>query len=184
MNLLNSPTARLFTNLVKNTIKAALFVTVFFVHVTVHAWEVDMSRRAGDLEKAKGSRGPSSLDLDSTVASAKESKSLLGGMFSSLEPVQEIVILNTDKGFVPDTVRVKSGQNYKIHVVNVNEGEKNVSFILDAFSEHRGTFFGQPTSFSIAPKVEGIFSFQCPETAKQGKLVVVPSETGRTPASN
>lgn len=181
MSLLNSLTVKNCTDLAKGVIKFSLFITVFFVHVTVHAWEVDLSRRAADLEKAKNP-GPTPLSLQSGT---KDSKSLLGGIFTSLEPVQEIVILNTDKGFVPDTVRVKSGQNYKIHVVNVNEGVKNVSFILDAFSEHHGTFFGQPTSFQIAPKIEGIFSFQCPETAKQGKIVVVPSETsGRVPASN
>ena len=66
----------------------------------------------------------------------------------------------------------------------MNEKEKNVSFILDAFSEHHGTFYGQPKEFNIIPKAEGIFSFQCPETAKQGKIVVTGAEdASRKPAS-
>ena len=52
----------------------------------------------------------------------------------SQEPTQEIVILNTEKGFVPASVRVKKGVAYKIHVVNLNMKEKNVSFLMDSFS--------------------------------------------------
>jgi len=165
-----------------NTIsKFILFVVFSFMHVSVKAWTVDMSRRTGDLQRITVS-GPTAMDMQN-----KPEEPLLSGfsgVFQGIEPTQEIVILNTDKGFVPETVKVKAGQSYKFHVVNVNETEKNVSFILDAFSEHHGTYFGQPKSFQIAPKIEGVFSFQCPETAKQGKIVVVPPDmAGRSPAS-
>jgi len=139
----------------------------------VRAWDVDMSRRDKDLQKTDG-----------PAATEPSTENLVGSFFDSTGPTQEIVILNTEKGFVPETLRLKKGGNYKIHVVNVNEKEKNVSFILDAFSEHYGTFYGQPKEFSIVPKAEGIFSFQCPETAKQGKIVVTgPDEVARKPAS-
>lgn len=166
MNWLSSLIARHFTN-------AIVFVVVSMVQVSVKAWEVDLSRRKQDLQKLKGN-GPTPID--------KKETNLLGSVFQSLEPTQELVILNTEKGFVPDTLRLKRGSNYKIHVVNVNEKEKNTSFILDAFSEHHGTFFGQPKTFDLAPKVEGVFSFQCPETAKQGQIVVTPDSDGRRPA--
>lgn len=93
--------------------------------------------------------------------------------------------MNTDKGFVPETLHLKKGQRYRIHVVNVNASSKNVSFIMDAFSEHHATFFGQQTSFEVSPQVEGIFSYQCPETAMQGKLVVYTMDalSQRQPAS-
>jgi plastocyanin len=121
---------------------------------------------------------------DRTPASTKvsESSSILSQVFDSAEPAQDIVIMNTDKGFVPDTVRLKKGGNYRIHVVNVNQKEKNVSFILDAFSEHHNTIFGEQKTFNVTPKTDGIFSYQCPETAIQGKFIIYSD--ARKPASN
>ncbi len=94
--------------------------------------------------------------------------------------------MNTDKGFVPETVRLKKGGNYRIHVVNVNGKEKNVSFVLDAFSEHHNTVFGEQKTFSVSPKTDGIFSYQCPETAVQGKFIIYTDAgaADRKPASN
>jgi hypothetical protein len=45
------------------------------------------------------------------------------------------------------------------------------------------TYFGREKSFNISPKADGIFSFQCPETAQQGRIIVTGDE-GRKPASN
>lgn len=187
MNLLSLPIVRLFikmkTQLLSNFGKTILFIVVSFMHVSVKAWDVDMSRRSTDMQRMKIS-GPTNVDMTNRKVESRDGQSLLTGIFSSsLEPTQEVVILNTDKGFVPETLNLKAGQSYKIHVVNVNEKEKNASFILDAFSEHHGTFFGQPKTFEIAPRMEGIFSFQCPETAKQGRIVVAPAGDSRRPAS-
>lgn len=173
MSWLNSLIEKFFIN----SARVFIFAACFFGQVTVKAWEVDMSRRQTDLNKLD-KQGPTPLDF----SNKPDSKSILGGVFQSLEPTQEVVILNTEKGFVPDTVRLRKDRNYKVHIVNVNEKEKNTSFILDAFSEHHGTFFGQPKSFDVSPKVEGIFSFQCPETAKQGRIVVTPDAEVRKPA--
>ncbi|MEZ4872157.1 MAG: cupredoxin domain-containing protein [Bdellovibrionales bacterium] len=96
-------------------------------------------------------------------------------IFESSAPLQEVVVMNTKKGFVPATVRLRQGMNYKFHVVNINEEERNVSFVMDAFSEHHATYFGNIKTFILSPKKEGVFSFQCPETSAQGKLVVYPS---------
>jgi len=159
---------------VPNYTRVIVFVLAFFVQVTVRAWDVDMSRRQKELQKPAG---------PAEVVQDQSPENIVGSFFESAGPTQEIVILNTEKGFVPETLRLKKGNNYRIHVVNVNEKEKNVSFILDAFSEHQGTFYGQPKEFSIVPKAEGIFSFQCPETAKQGRIVVIDNEEVRKPAS-
>ncbi len=115
----------------------------------------------------------------------KSESSMVSSFFESVEPTQEIVIMNTEKGFIPGTVHLKKGRHYKIHVVNVNDKEKNTSFVLDAFSEHHATYFGQQKSFSISPKTDGVFSFQCPETAQQGRIIVFSDEKnpGRQPAS-
>lgn|GEM_PF-1042494 len=100
------------------------------------------------------------------------------------EPGQEIVILQTEKGFVPDTVRMRKDARYTVHVVNVNEKEKNVSFILDAFSEHHATYFGKVRTFTLEPKKDGVYSFQSPETAAEGRLIVYTQEPQvREPAS-
>jgi hypothetical protein len=86
---------------------------------------------------------------------------------------QAFVILNTDKGFVPNTVRLYRGGHYVLHVVNVNEAQKNVSFMLDAFKQHHATYYGKIKSFAVDAEQEGVFSFMCPETSSEGKIVVL-----------
>ncbi len=190
---------------------AAIVTAVSFTTVTVHAdWTVDFSRRAKAIREADLSdaahggeypaidtaRQPASIvsptnqAMNPTVPTedigkkAEPQKSVLDQIFDVGEPVQEIVILNTEKGFVPNTVRVRKNARYKISVVNVNEKEKNVSFILDGFAEHHATYFGKVKTFVLNPNKEGVFSFQSPETAAEGKLVVYnPPITVRNPAS-
>ncbi|HEY8272744.1 MAG TPA: cupredoxin domain-containing protein [Pseudobdellovibrionaceae bacterium] len=126
-----------------------------------------MSRRQLDFNRVTNqNRLPDSTKPD-------ETQNLFGQVFDSIEPTQDIVILNTEKGFMPDTLRVKKGNSYRIHVVNVNSKDKNVSFVLDAFSEHHNTLYGQERVFNLNPKVEGVFSYQCPETAVQGRIIVI-----------
>lgn len=170
MNLLSFKTA-------KNFIRIWLFCLSFFVQVTVHAWNVDLSRRQKDLK---------SMELPATIVDSQPSNNQnnFGHFFEAVEPTQDIVIMNTDKGFVPSIIRLRKGQSYRIFVVNVNGKEKNASFILDSFSEHHATYFGEQKSFMISPKMDGIFSFQCPEAATQGKIIVFSEEAkNRSPAS-
>lgn len=143
------------------------------------AWEVDFSRREVDFSKVKNeNRLPASVR-------AEQSNAILTKVFDSVDPAQDIVIMNTEQGFVPETVRLKRGSNYRIHIVNLNAKEKNVSFVLDAFSEHHSTVFGEQKSFQVVPKTDGVFSYQCPETAVQGKFIIYSDSvsTNRVPAS-
>ncbi|HMN68999.1 MAG TPA: cupredoxin domain-containing protein [Bdellovibrionales bacterium] len=143
-------------------------------------WSVDFSRRQ-TATRAQDLREPASTDQPVQAAPPTFFESL----FQAGDIAQEIVVLNTDKGFVPNSIRVKKGLNYQIHVVNVNEKEKNVSFVLDSFSEHHATFYGKIKTFTIRPQKEGVYKFVSPETSAQGKLVVFPAggpET-RMPAS-
>nr|BFD61988.1 hypothetical protein BdHM001_06690 [Bdellovibrio sp. HM001]BFD65827.1 hypothetical protein HAGR004_08490 [Bdellovibrio sp. HAGR004] len=145
-----------------------------------NAWEVDFSRRQVEFNKVKNEdRLPASVQEDQSV-------NILSKVFDSVEPTQDIVIMNTDKGFVPEQVRLKKGGNYRVHIVNVNSKEKNVSFVLDAFSEHHNTVFGEQKTFFVNPKTDGIFSYQCPETAVQGKFIIYSDSAAadRKPASN
>ncbi|MFV8248596.1 cupredoxin domain-containing protein [Bdellovibrio bacteriovorus] len=144
-----------------------------------NAWEVDFSRRQVEFNKVKNEdRLPASVQEDQSV-------NILSKVFDTVEPTQDIVIMNTEKGFVPAQVRLKKGGNYRIHVVNVNNKEKNVSFVLDAFSEHHNTVFGEQKTFHVTPKTDGIFSYQCPETAVQGKFIIYSDAAtpDRMPAS-
>lgn len=161
----------------KNCTKIALMLLIASPAL---AWEVDFSRRQVDFNKVKNeSRLPASIRED-------QSATILTKVFESVEPTQDIVIMNTDKGFVPETVRLRKGGNYRIHVVNVNGKEKNVSFVLDAFSEHHNTVFGEQKTFHVNPKTDGIFSYQCPETAVQGKFIIFSDAAAgdRRPASS
>ncbi len=135
-------------------------------------WKVDFSRRtpaqATQVHSEPQGRTPSS------------SSGFLASLRGAADPIQDIVILNTEKGFVPGTLFLHVDQSYKIHVVNVNEKNKNVSFIMDAFSQHHGTYYGQIRSFVIRPTQSGIVTFQSPETSAQGRVVIRSSE-GETP---
>ena len=101
----------------------------------------------------------------------------LKNVINPAEVAKEIVIVNTENGFVPDVVQVKKGEIYKIHIVNLNMKEKNISFLMDSFTQSHNTIYGNLRTFTIEPKVEGVFSYQCPETGVQGKLVVIPEKT-------
>jgi hypothetical protein len=184
-------------------------------------WSIDLSRRQraaseADLQAAArapaaavpavdgGSsstrqiRSPSEGQQPSQGQSQNQPNSMLDAVFAAGEPVQELVLLSTDRGFVPSSLRLRKGGRYLVHVVNVNEKEKNISFVLDAFGEHHATYYGKIKTFRLDPKKEGIFSFQCPETSAEGRVVVfAPAgsgaagslsgparpESGRAPAS-
>ncbi|HEX4923581.1 MAG TPA: cupredoxin domain-containing protein [Bdellovibrionales bacterium] len=135
------------------------------------AFEIDLSRRRRETNKKEGAV---------PVVEGKKDGDYFLDLFNPAEGRQELVILNTDKGFVPSKVSLRKGARYTIHVVNVNEKEKNVSFILDAFSEHHSTFYGKIKTFEIKPAQEGVFSFQCPETSFEGKFVVFTPESAAT----
>jgi hypothetical protein len=173
----------------RTIIRAKLF-TSFLALVTASTayaeWKVDFSRRMNETRN-EDLRAPASADVPQVApvpAAAAPQPSFFETIFQGNDVAQEIVVLNTEKGFVPSTIRVRKGLNYQIHVVNVNEKEKNVSFVLDSFSEHHATFYGKIKSFVVRPVKEGVYKFVSPETGAQGKLVVAPeSPSNRLPAS-
>lgn len=139
---------------------------------------MDLSRRQVDFNRITNqSRMPSNVTEEEPMGLLKQAIHLP-------EISQDIVIMNTENGFVPEKVNVKKGGSYKIYVVNVNLKHKNSSFILDAFAEHHATIYGKVKSFVIQPKVDGVFTFQSPETGMEGRLVIAPPvHSGRSPAS-
>lgn len=148
-------------------------------------WNIDLSRRQktvrdADLNESAGRE---------VTEPAPKKTGLLESVFEGGELTQEAVILSTERGFVPSSLRLRKGSRYLVHVVNVNEKDKNVSFVLDAFGEHHATYYGKIKSFRLEPKKEGVYSFQCPETAAEGRIVVYsPGGSGpptplRAPAS-
>jgi plastocyanin domain-containing protein len=148
--------------------KAFMFIlfSVFFTNAAYGDWMIDFSRRQKDL-----------MDLERQQQIYKEEKkSVLDMVTDRQEPMQDIVIIHTEEGYHPERIQVKRGRRYRVHVVNVNKSQKNVSFMLDAFSQHHGTYFGDQVVFEIEPRKEGLFDFQCPETQAKGQLVVYASE--------
>ena len=137
-------------------------------------WKVDLSRRRKDLvELQSKTRAPAEVKQG-----IPESSGFLDAVFDFSQPIQEIVVLNSDSGFIPSQLNLKQGIAYKISVVNVNAEKKNVSFVMDTFSQHHATYYGEIKSFHIQPKAQGIFSFVCPETAAKGRIVVKPGAGG------
>lgn len=157
----------------------SLILLIASLAASAEEWKVDLSRRT----KAET---PKEMNADVAVdgtAVQPANKNFFSSLFDSSEPLQEVVILNTDRGFVPSTVRVRQGGTYRVHVVNVNERDKNVSFVLDAFSEHHATYFGKIKTFDMTPKRTGVFRFVSPETSAQGRVVVYPAADAASPGS-
>lgn len=171
MNSVNSKSVKSFT---KQFMKGFLFAFFFFGQVKINAQEAEIappqteSRIVAPTQSmiARPS-GPSVKQKNDELAQA------IRRAVQPTEPTKEIVILNTEAGFVPKQVRVKKGEAYKVHVVNLNMREKNVSFLMDSFSQSHNTIFGVKKTFNIEPQVEGVYSYQCPETGVQGQLIVV-----------
>lgn len=158
----------------KRTFRGMLLFFIYFFSIPAAGdWAIDLSRRRKDLKPP-----------EQMPTADKRNESFFDFLTEGTSPAQEIVLLNTPAGFVPSTLRLREGQNYKIHIVNVNENQKNVSFILDSFAEHHATFFGKVKTFQIEPKKTGVYPFSCPETAAQGRIVIYsPSSPVRRAAS-
>lgn len=133
-----------------------------FSTFTQAEWKVDFSRRQKDMLRIERER----------QAAREEKKPFVKQVFEKDIPTEKVVLLNTEKGFLPQTLRLKMGQNYEVSVVNVNQQQKNVSFMLDAFQEHHGTYFGDVVQFEIQPKKEGLFKFFSPEVEHSGQVLV------------
>ena len=174
----------------KHFIKIGFFLAILSSAAVYADWSVDFSRRYRDVQD-KDLRSPASLDAPTPISKMKSQPDSSGtsaqGIFNSLwsvsEPSQEIVILNTAKGFVPSTIRLKQGFTYRFHIVNINPKEKNVSFVMDSLSEQHGTYFAEPTTFNIKAEKDGVHKFACPETSIEGRLIITPGTDVRAPAS-
>ncbi|MDZ4676944.1 MAG: hypothetical protein SGI74_05480 [Oligoflexia bacterium] len=183
-----------------------LLIVLVLLPTQASAWDVDFSRRGNKSAPTEESvsRYPSSrpvempqsnnssYTLETThTGEVKKEKRLDTLVQRVVNPSffdrQELVILNTTRGFVPKNIRLRKGLHYTAHVVNVNEDKKNVSFILDGFAQHHATYFGQIKTFNIDPQQEGVFEFICPETSSKGEFVIfggTPSApVVRTPAA-
>ncbi len=194
MSSVNFKTAKNYTNndVMKNIrlfFKVFLFTTCFLMHVKVRAedWSIDLSRRQTDFSKIQNVRMPASnaQPFLESAPTKKNDSDILQAIQASVNPTapsQDIVIIQNENGFVPDQLNLKKGEVYQIHIVNLNTKEKNVSFLMDSFSQSHNTVFGVTKTFKIQPQVEGVFSYQSPETGVAGKVIVV-SEGLRKPAS-
>lgn len=176
VNSVNFKSVRLYTKLV-------LFSFFFFAQIRIHALEIDLSRRQTSPTKIQNIRLPASVFKNTNDIKDSDLLNVMKNAVNPVMPETEIVILNTEKGFVPEKLYLKLGSVYNIHVVNVNVKVKNSSFLMDSFTQSHNTSYGDVKDFVIVPKAEGVFSYQCPETGFQGKVIVVPEADQRKPAS-
>lgn len=161
--------------------KIILFSLFYLIQVKVHAdWQIDMSRRQVDFQRVQNTRMPATqVALEAPVngetkeGSVSEVVEAIKRAVTPVQPSKDIVIVQTETGFVPETINLQKGQVYQIHVVNLNQKEKNVSFLMDSFSQSHNTVYGNMRSFKINPNVEGVFSYQSPETGASGTVVVI-----------
>ncbi len=196
---MNSVNFKIVKNSTKSFLRGFLFAFFYFAQLKVHALEIDMSRRgpasapmaAPEVEVRKPSKNwfstTSKPDVDkSDFVARKNDAEILKALKKAVLPTEasnEIVILNTETGFIPEKVQIRKGESYKVHIVNLNLREKNVSFLMDSFTQSHNTVYGVQKTFNIEPQVEGIFSYQCPETGIQGQMIVIPAPDERKPAT-
>jgi Cupredoxin-like domain len=178
VSLANFKTEKNYTNYIVLFFRTFLFTFAFFAQVKVKAgeWTVDLSRRQTEFTKIQNTRMPASNIDVVQKKNISEDSEIVKALKNAVQPVvpsQEIVIMQTETGFVPATLSLKKNEVYQIHIVNLNSKEKNVSFLMDAFSQSHNTVFGVTKTFTIQPQVEGVFSYQSPETGASGKLVIV-----------
>lgn len=157
-----------------------LVLALTFLTQVSLAWEIDLSRRVKhlktpQLENPSVEQEPTLLPVTTLLSPRSIS--------NHYDVAQDIVILNTESGFIPKTLSLKQNTKYRVHVVNVNSQEKNVSFILSSFDQYHGTYFGLVKSFEVTPTQDGVFTYQCPETSQEGRMVVLPNLQERGLAS-
>lgn len=157
--------------------KYFLFLSFYLLQVTVQAWEIDLSRRQVDFQRIQNYRMPTSTQSVEVKTTYKGSEQELLDTLRKAQiivsPSSDIVIMQTAKGFVPEKIELEKGHTYNIYVVNLNPYDKNVSFLMDSFSQAHNTVYGVPKNFQITPKVNGTYTYQSPETGVQGLLTVV-----------
>ena len=142
----------------------SLFTFFFLTHSAVAEWKVDFSRRRKEIKEREnlhsrsyrrsqlpssrqGKRGIASLDDKFTVVPKKEEAPFLEGILERQAPAQEIVIMHTKDGFFPANVQIYKDRRYKVHVVNVHQKSKNVSFMMDSSVSY--THLTLPTICSV-----------------------------------
>ena len=134
------------------------FIAIILCSSLAYAWEIDLSRR----QKGTPRSPQSSTSLTQVLDTVLDKQG----------PAQDLVILHTDTGFIPKSIKAPLNSVLRVYIVNVSQKNKNVSFMLDAFGESHGIYFGQVKDFSLTPKVEGQFSFICPETGALGTITI------------
>lgn len=175
-----------YANLIKIFIRSLLFAFCFFAQVRVHAdmtTQTEPTAPTTTVEVAKPTE--KMIPKPEPTAADKRNDEIMTAIKKAVQPTEpskEIVILNTETGFVPEQITLKKGEAYKIHIVNLNMKEKNVSFLMDSFSQTHNTVYGIKKTFNIEPQVEGIYSYQCPETGIQGKLIVIKDAVSKMKA--
>lgn len=174
---MNSLNFKIVKSFIKNFFRMVVFFAVFFVNIKIHAWEIDFSKRQVDFTTSQDMRVPASQSNEAADTAIE----MLATAAKPVEPSQEIVIMQTPSGFIPEKLQLTKGVTYRFHVVNLDPEAKNTSFLFDAFSQTHNTVYGKPKTFVVTPRAEGLFSYQSPETARQGQVMIV--DDVRSPAA-
>ena len=191
MNYVNIKSASTFIER-RNCKTVGVWILAVYLLVTpllAHAFEVDFSRRQIEFEKVfDQNRKPASVDgvdgEDPSRVPAVSSQSLIEKVFDVPTETQEVALLVTEGGFVPAKIFLRKDVQYIFYVVNVHPREKNMSIVLDAFTEHQTLPFGQTRKIEIRPKAAGVFLFQSPELGTSGQLVITDSTPSRKPSGD
>ena len=86
--------------------------------------------------------------------------------------VQNVRISLTEKGYQPETFRLKRGVPARVTFIRKTEDECGREIVIPAYNIRRERPLNQPVTVSIMPRKAGSFSFMCGMDMLRGKVIV------------
>jgi len=86
--------------------------------------------------------------------------------------VQSVRISLTERGYQPETFRLKKGVPARVTFIRKTEDECGREIVIPAYNIRRELPLNQPVTVSFTPKKAGSFNFMCGMDMLRGKLIV------------
>lgn len=86
--------------------------------------------------------------------------------------VQKLTVRVTQRGFEPETLRLRRGVQARITFLRTTDQTCATEIVLPDFGIGRSLPLNQPVVITLTPKTKGEFSFTCGMNMMRGKLIV------------
>jgi plastocyanin domain-containing protein len=107
--------------------------------------------------------------LSGTTADAQRT---LGTNKSSVRKAQTVRVSLTERGYRPETFRLKKGVPARVIFIRKTEDECGREIVIPAYNIRRELPLNKPVTVSFTPRKSGSFSFTCGMDMLRGKVIV------------